>query len=99
MTACSGGSRRDDTMAAKIRGNESPGTRRVVPPDTPAIFQPAQDREAASVADEKVEQLAYLATDLLSALQPWQMQSPEVRSAAVRLTVALAALPLPERAA
>lgn len=44
---------------------------------------------------DPVEQIAALATDLLVALQPWAMQRPEIRSAAVRLTVALAALPLP----
>lgn len=46
---------------------------------------------------ERIEYIARLAGDLLLALQPWQLQPPSVRSAATRLTVALAALPLPER--
>ena len=44
---------------------------------------------------ERLERIASLATDLLVAIQPWQAQRQEVRSAASRLTVALAALPLP----
>lgn len=36
------------------------------------------------------------ASDLLQALQPWEFQPQAVRSAAVRLTCALAAQPLPE---
>lgn len=47
-------------------------------------------------AAQRLEGVASLACDLLSALQPWGMQPPEVRSAATRLTLALAALPLPE---
>ena len=50
------------------------------------------EREAA---EDRVERIASLACDLLDALQPWQMHSQAVRSAATRLTVGLAALPLP----
>jgi len=45
---------------------------------------------------EKLERIAALACDLLAALRPWEFHGQEVRSAAARLTVALAALPLPE---
>ncbi len=44
-----------------------------------------------------MERIASLACDLLTALQPWETHGQAVRSAAARLTVALAALPLPER--
>jgi len=54
------------------------------------------DRESLSAA-ERLEGIASLACDLLAALQPWGLQPPEVRSAATRLTVALAALPLPDK--
>lgn len=39
----------------------------------------------------QVERIVSLATSLLIALRPWDMQRAEVRSAATRLTVALAA--------
>lgn len=44
---------------------------------------------------ERLERIASLACDLLDALTPWEMHGAVVRSAAARLTVALAALPLP----
>ncbi len=44
---------------------------------------------------ERFESIASLACDLLAALQPWEMHGAAVRSAATRLTVALAAAPLP----
>jgi hypothetical protein len=47
---------------------------------------------------ERLERIVSLACDLLRALQPWTLQASEVRSAATRLTVALAALPLPAAA-
>ena len=46
---------------------------------------------------ERIEQISSLACDLLTALQPWEAHGSDVRSAAARLTVALAALPLPDR--
>lgn len=46
--------------------------------------------------EQRVEAIASLATDLLIALRPWELQPADVRSAATRLTVAIAALPLPE---
>lgn len=48
---------------------------------------------------EAIERVGRLACDLLDALQPWEMQRQEVRSAATRLTVGLAAIPLPPRPA
>lgn len=48
---------------------------------------------------ERLERVASLACDLLTAIQPWELLPAEVRSAAVRLTVALAAIPLPRESA
>ncbi len=44
---------------------------------------------------ERLERIGALACDLLDALRPWEVHGAAVRSAAARLTVALAALPLP----
>lgn len=44
-------------------------------------------------AEQRLEAIDRLAVELLLALQPWAQQRPEVRSAATRLTVALAANP------
>lgn len=38
----------------------------------------------------------YLVCDLLTALQPWELHGPSVRSAAARITLALAAVPYTE---
>lgn len=43
---------------------------------------------------EQIEGIASLACDLLDALKPWDMHGAAVRSAAARLTLALASLPL-----
>ena len=45
---------------------------------------------------ERLERISALACDLLAALRPWELHGQDVRSAAARLTVALAALPLPK---
>jgi len=45
--------------------------------------------------EERIEEIGAIATHLLVALQPWAMLPAEARLAAVRLTVALAAVPLP----
>lgn len=45
-------------------------------------------------AEERLDNVAELATRLLVALQPWQAQAAQVREAATRLTVAPAAIPL-----
>ncbi len=49
----------------------------------------------AERAEQRIEGIGALACDLLEATRPWEMQSASVRSAATRLTVALAAIPLP----
>ena len=51
---------------------------------------------AQPTSEQRLEAIASLACDLLAALQPWAFHSPEVRSAATRLTVAVAAIPLSE---
>lgn len=43
--------------------------------------------------EHRLEKIGALAVDLLAMLQPLELQPPGVRSAAVRLTVALAAVP------
>ena len=42
---------------------------------------------------QRLDAIAGLSCELLAALQPWALHRPEVRSAATRLTVALAAIP------
>ena len=60
--------------------------------------RPLTEAEAeAERLRDALEGTASLACDLLASLQPWGIHEPGVRSAATRLTVALAALPLPER--
>lgn len=58
---------------------------------TKNVLKAAEARVEA--LEQRIEGVAALACDLLGAVQPWEMQPPQVRSAAVRLTVALAALP------
>lgn len=59
----------------------------------------AELKAALAGRDDALERTASLACYLLNALQPWGLQSPEVRSAATRLTVSLAALTPPSEAA
>jgi hypothetical protein len=57
--------------------------------------QPGAATAPVKTVEDRLERIATLACDLLTALQPWEVHGPSVRSAAARLTVALAALPLP----
>ena len=52
-------------------------------------------RAERDAAEDRIERLGSLAMDLLGALQPWELHGAAVRSAAARLTVAFAAVPLP----
>ena len=65
----------------------------------PEIGSPSARLEAAEAdarqAEERIEQIGKLGSDLLLALTPWDFHGDAVRSAAARLTVALAAIPLP----
>lgn len=99
------GSLRDPDLARTAPLSEVPEA--VVPDDAPALHGLVSDAgvqlrgESHAVnpspgQGSDLERIASLACDLLTALQPWEMHGPEVRSAAARLTVALAALPLPE---
>lgn len=63
----------------------------------PYFVKPAAGVPDVAADSATIEYISRLACDLLAALQPWGMQSPEIRSAATRLTVALAALPLPHQ--
>lgn len=48
---------------------------------------------SAPTAEERLEHIGAIACDLLTALQPWALQTQDVRSACTRLTVAIAAVP------
>lgn len=53
----------------------------------------ACDMDEIRALQGHIQRIGELATDLLVAVQPWQLQPAPVRSAATRLTVALASVP------